>query len=139
MTDFLTAKVGLYVLGAVCLLLALGLVYRSCQLSSVRKDLTACQEKVDDLQGKIGAKDQEAAQLRVSISQQNAAISLLEAEAEMQTARAERAEAKSQEIRVVTQEKVTRIMQARVPTDCEGAVGWQRDQLLGQALQWSSP
>jgi hypothetical protein len=88
------------------------------------------------LQRELGAASVTIGDLQMAVEEQNRWVERFRQETELQQERAEVAEARAQRVKVEWRERVVKVMQAQVPSDCEGAIRWGVEQAAAAAAEW---
>lgn len=136
--EALTSKITVYALLAVSVLLGMGWLFLECELTEAKKEIAACHARAEAQGTDLGAAQAKEEQLRSDLNVQTLQVEEWLLEAERQAERAQQAEFRSQQIRVITQTKIERILVAPVPADCEGAVRWGAGEAARIGGEWSA-
>jgi len=107
-----------------------------CGKADVESERDSLQVKVGQLQKELGAATVSIGNLQKGVEEQNRGVELFRQETELQQERAEVAEARAQRVKVVYQDRIVKVQQAAVPSDCEGAVRWGAEQAAAAAAEW---
>jgi hypothetical protein len=107
-----------------------------CGRRAAESERDSLQVKVGQLQQELGAAAVSVSNLQLGVEEQNRGVELLRRETELQQERAEVAEARAQRVKVVYQDRIVKVQQAAVPSDCEGAVRWGAEQAAAAAAEW---